>query len=261
MNAPSPANQSTPPWKQVSFWGLILSLVGMALSQLPPVKTWFAASAISAEVGNRAGVSSYLGLMGYQLFISLQNSGSKSITVAKLRLKLKRPDGAEQLIPAESYFRAIGGQDGPQNFPMTSVALGVGTGWSETVSFSNVPTPEQEKALGSLKIRTTQSIFDRQQKGEGRVSPMSGWTTADPAIAKEAEDLFRRTELPIGSYEATVLADVDGKETTIKRTRFVIYDFHVQTLMTQISDLQFGGGITIPKNPSKELWVVIAAVE
>ncbi len=246
---------SSAPFDQIPLWGFGLSIVSLALSQLPPIKTWFSAPHVSAEVASRTGVFNAFGAVGYQLYVSLRNDGNRAASVTGLRLRVKRPDGQELLVPAEAYMRFVGGQGGSQVFPVTSIGMPSGGTWTETVMFRRPLTPEEDSRAGRLKVNIAQSIFEGQQRGDGRHNP-NGWAVADAALVREAELLFQKTELSIGSYELALMADVNGRESVLKRLSLVIYDYHLLTLSSQMSDLKYGAGITMPMNPAKELWVI-----
>ena len=158
------------------------------------------------------------------------------------------------IVPAEAYMR-FGGQGGNQVFPVTSIGLPAGGTWTETVMFRRTLTPDEDSRAGRLKVNIAQSIFEGQQRGTGRNNP-NGWVEADPALVREAEALFQKTELSIGAYELALIADVNGCESVLRRLSMVIYDYHLLTLAAQMSDIKYGAGINMPMNPAKELWVI-----
>jgi hypothetical protein len=81
------------PWfERTEVWAVLVSILAIALSQLPPIRTWFASNKISVEVGSRIGLPNTVGISGFQVFLDLKNSGNRSVTVSKFILELTYPD-------------------------------------------------------------------------------------------------------------------------------------------------------------------------
>ncbi|MFZ5619555.1 MAG: hypothetical protein ACOY5W_00855 [Pseudomonadota bacterium] len=246
------------PWyKQTAVWGLVISVLALSLSQLPPIANWRARTDVGIELGKRVGLPNTIGMPGYQLFIELRNKGNRTIELSKLRLKLKYPNNTSKLLYAQTYQKIIPGQFSPLDFPVTTINLAPGTNWTEQVSFHPELSPEDDEHLAEIRLQMSASIQQQAMK-----NPQTGPVEAAADIVDRANKFFDRNfDLQKGQYRVSLLADVNGEERTLRDFSFTLYDYHKNTIISQKKDFRFGWGITFPVLFQKQVWAQISNVE
>ncbi len=242
-------------YKQTSVWGVVISVIALALTQLPPVGTWITRTKIEVELSKRVGLGNAIGIPGYQIFLNLKNGSNRTVDVAKFHLNLTYPTGARKRIEAQTYVKAISGQNFPQEFPMTAISIGVGTNWSEMVSFYPAFSPSDDEELGTHRLRISQSIFS---KAQGQPQQFAQLVAADSQVVDPAIKFFtRKFDLEKGTYKVVLEAVVNGSSVTLKEFTFTLYDYHIETLRSQVQDYKFGAGIYFPILPPKQVWALL----
>lgn len=241
------------PWyKQTSIWAVVISAMAIVLSQLPPVGSWIPSTKVSTEVGSRIGLPNSMGIPGFEIFIDMKNSGNKTLTISSLRLELKYPNGTVKPLAAQSYAKLISGQANSIDFPITSIALGVGASWSEVVSFYADLTPDDEQATSELRLKISSDIANKIQKVE---SPKP-WVEAEQSLVNEAVQLFNKNfDLKKGQYTFAIKCEANGRDTMLTEGSFTLYNHHIVTIRSQTDDYAYGAGIYFPVRHARQVWV------
>lgn len=179
------------PWyKQTAVWGVIISVLAIVLTQLPPVSNWRARNIIHVELGKRVGLPNTIGIPGYQLFVDLHNKGNRTIDLSKLRLRITYPNNTSKILLAQTYQKITPGQFAPLDFPITSISLSPETSWSELVAFYQELSPEDDETLLIFRFQISKSINDKQQQSMHTGAPIMGPVEADPLIVEQAVKFF-----------------------------------------------------------------------
>ncbi len=242
-------------YKQTAVWAVIISVIALILSQLPPIGAWIPRNDVKAEINKRIGLPSMIGIPGYLIIIDLTNTGNRSLTISNLKLEVVYPNSTATHIEAQSYLKILSGQPEPQSFPITSIKLNAGEGWAEMVLFHPMPSPNEEEEINRIKLQISQSIFSKI-----RALPRSQYNPnlsaeADPKFVAEAINFFnRRFDLEKGTYKASLICDVNGRKVTLKEFEFTLYDYHIKTFKSQPEDYKYGLEVI----PNKQVWALIS---
>ena len=239
-----------------AVWAVVISIVAIVLSQLPPLSTWLPQAELTAEIGDKIALPTNIGIPGYEFLVDLDNTGNRSLTLSNFRVELLWPNGTVKQAPAVSYFSP---SDNGQIFSLTTVRLKPADHWSKFLVFYPSATPTEEEQISRLTLQINGSIFSKRS-----TLPASKYTPevivpADPNFAAEAVDFFNhRFDLEKGAYKASLLCDENGGTVTIKKFGFSLYDYHIQTLRSQADDYKYGWGIGgSPVSQNKQVWAVI----
>lgn len=245
------------PWyKRTAVWTVLISMIAMILSQLPPIGTWILSPKVSAEVGSRIGLPNSMGIPGFQVFLDIKNTGNATISVSSLLLDLTYPNGTLKHLSAQSYAKLVSGQSTAIDFPITSIALNVGSNWSELVSFYADFTPSDEEATSKLRLQISQDIISKLAQ---RGWPAGGLATAAEPLVAEASQFFdKKFDLDKGKYAVSIKCSVNGKEVVLKQANFTLYDYHIAMIKSQKEDYKYGAGIYFPVNQPKHVWALLS---
>lgn len=86
-----------------SFWAVIVSIVALALSQLPPVHVLLKKAKIDFELYSKVSITHKVGNPNLQLHTIIRNVGGKKILIKGIRAKISR-DGNELTTLPGQYF-------------------------------------------------------------------------------------------------------------------------------------------------------------
>ena len=244
-------------YKQPAVWAIVISILAITLSQLPPISTWVPKTDLTAEIGDKIALPTNMGIPGYQFLIDLDNTGNRSLTLSNLKVDLLWPNGVVKQAPVGSYFSPSDAN--AQVFSLTTIRLRPGDHWSAFLVFYPSATPTEDEQISRLILQINNSIFSKRS-----VLPASKYTpevivAADPVLVAEAVDFFnRRFDLEKGVYKAALIGDENGHTLTIKQFGFSLYDYHIKTLRSQADDYKYGWGFGgSPASQNKQVWAVI----
>jgi len=246
--------------KTTSFWSLIVAIVAVSLSQLPPVKDWVKHESLIVKTSEKFGIAQAFGVLGFNLQLDLANDGNTPINAQKIRLNVVYPSGKARNLVAESYYSfsseaTKGGQ--PISYPITSIKLDPGQVWSEMVTFGQDFSPQLEEEMNSVRLKISQDIFKAQQN----IKP-GQW--APPVLLEASADSFalakklfeKNCDLEKGEYLVEMTVNTfNDRQIISKKYRFTLYDYHVVTIRSQVDDYKYGANIMMPGDRTKDVWV------
>jgi hypothetical protein len=76
-------------------------------------------------------------------------------------------------------------------------------------------------------------------------------------------DFFNKNfDLEKGQYKARISLYLEESDTVFeKEFEFIVYDFQIETIKSQVKDYQFGAGIYFPVNNLKSVWAKISNIQ
>jgi hypothetical protein len=256
---PKRKHSATKWYRQTAFWAVIISVIALILSQLPPIRTWIPNQDVKIEVGNRIGFPSNMGIPGYQILVDLKNTGNRSLTISNLGLEVTYPNGTAKRVDAISYIKILPGQSEPQSFPITSIKLNAGEGWTEMVGFTATPSPSEEEEINRLRLQIYQSYLSKVKAMSPSQYNPSFPIEVDSKVVAEASNFFnQKFDLEKGIYKAAVICDINGRKATLKKFEFTLYDYHINMYKSQAEDYKYGWGVYAPPDPNKQIWAVVS---
>jgi hypothetical protein len=249
-------------YKQTTVWAVIISVMALVLSQLPPVVTWIPKNQTKVEIGNKIWVGNNIGIAGYQVLIDLENNGNRNLTISNFELQVVYPNATVKLIKADSYLKNLPGQSVAQYFPITTIRLGVGERWVESLMFHPVPSPNEEEEINRFKLQISQSIWSKfQALGAAQYTPNIR-LAADSEFVNEAINFFNhRFDLEKGIYKVSLICDVNSEKVTLKRFEFTLYDYHIKAFKLQTDDYKYGYGLVTQADQNKQVWALISKID
>jgi hypothetical protein len=145
---------SVPLYLQWSFWAVVVAVIAIVLSQLPPIYTLLRRAKLDMELYTSILLTHTVGNPNVRLHLILSNVGGRSIKVKGMTLKLKRDGKDVGVLPAETYYQDPGSKT---TVLLTRFILKSRDEWAHLVIFLNYFVRADEK-----KYRNAESILKQE---------------------------------------------------------------------------------------------------
>jgi hypothetical protein len=236
-------------WKLRSeHFTVALAAVAIVLSQLPPISHWVARQQLAVNVDGRLGLPVNFGIVSYDLYVEVQNLGTRDVVLSDLRLEITEPTSNVREVPAALYVRQFQ-YDRPSPYASPRV-LSPGASLTENVEFTPVLSPDQEEELSNVRTRIESAILAKQVR-----STVPGqMVEVDERVVADAKAFFNKNfNLQKGKYLVRLMCNVDGRPTELRTASFMLYDHHVRMFKAQTEDYRLGFGLYYNSTVSKEV--------
>jgi len=223
-----------------TFWAVVVSLLAIVLSQLPPVHLLLRPRRLDVEVNSRIQVTHHVGNPNFSLFVSIGNTGGCELRVRRLRIEVWRDGMSLGMFPAQNYFETPSSQSSVLFVPFS---LKPGEHWSHAVSFLNFFDRQTEKSYRENQFALNADI---SRKIEARPKSDEKAVIAEQSLVAPFLQLFNKLfNLEPGEYVFSLSVDADpGSASYTKKYRFTMYESDTAELKRHTDDYKFGGGIS-----------------
>jgi hypothetical protein len=232
------ATAPTPLYLDWSFWAVVVAVLALVLSQLPPVYLWFRRARLDLETYSRIHITHKIGNPNVQLHLILSNIGGRTVKVKAITIKIIK-DGKELcVLPAQSYLQ---NPSDSNTLLFTSFTLKPKEEWAHIINFLNYFNREDEKNYRSAESRLKEDILEKRK------------------IQKNKEDLIETTNSLItpfmsmfndnfiwkpGEYEFSISVTASNNTGNInRRYRFTLFESDSIELSKVHHDYKYGDGI------------------
>jgi hypothetical protein len=231
---------ATPFYLDWMFWTVVVSLLAIVLSQLPPIYLLLRPRRLEVEVHSRVQLAHRVGNPNVGLVVGLTNSGGRSLRIRSFQLELSRDDKPLMILPAQNYFET---PSSTSSVLLVPFSLKPGENWSHSVNFLNYFDRQNEryyrKHLSDLNADIRQKLAARPKGTEEMV-------VADPNVVAPFIELFNKLFVwQTGEYVIALSVTTEpGSASYSKKYRFTLYESDTDDLKKQTDDYKYGGGIT-----------------
>lgn len=224
-------------WK---FWSALLSLIAIALSQLPPIKLWFRRKRIEVEVPSRILISHQVGNPNVAMAISLRNTGGRALLVRSIDIKLTRDGTDLGSFRAQNYFETPSSQTTALMVPFSMKPDDI---WVHGTNFLNFFARATEKHYRAIEWAIREDI---QKKLDAKAPEDKKLVEAESALVEPFLQLFDKLFIwEPGEYVMDLRVNTEpGSATFSKRYRFTLYESDTAELRKHTEDYIYGGRIT-----------------
>ncbi len=228
-------------YTDTNVWTVLLAGLSLILSQLPPVVTWWRPGRLVIELDERFTISHFLGHPNCQAYLSIRNTGARSVRVTKLRLDVTRPSGALITMPAVGYFQYVNSESHLALFPFS---VSAGSEWAHLTNCAERVTESDEHRLNSF-ISSLQTHFRNIEEGARATNPQADFPPlTPPEIWDQAKNEFDKCfSWERGEYHVQVAAQSRDKEWRSNKYRFTVYETAVTQLKGHVSAYISGDGL------------------
>ena len=233
-----------------STWSLVVAVTAIALSQLPPIPTWFALPELRIATRGAISVMHYLGNLELRLFLDLRNTGLKKIEIFQVHCILADEEKKKWLLRADHYESSSHPSSQlpyPSTSPIPVISLQPGSHWAEIVTCARFLNPTEEEQNLELVNKVSADIHEKYRDRVVK-SQHTSLIEIDESLIEEATRLFdERFSFEKGEYTLLLAAEgLDGEILSVTGYKFTAYSHHVKFLVAQNEDYKTGSGILHP---------------
>ena len=221
-----------------SLWAVVVAVIAIALSQLPPVHLWFRRARIDLEAYSRIHITHKIGNPNIQLHVILSNTGGRAIRVKGSTVKIIRDVKEIADLPAQSYLQ---NPSDKTTVLFTSFPLKPKEEWAHIVNFFNVFSREDEKKYKSAESDLMSDLIEKKKFSDDKTELVE--TTAELVVPFTSMFNKKYVWTP-AEYEIYVSVITSNASANIlKRYRFTLFESDSAELSKVKDDYKFGDGI------------------
>ncbi len=237
-------NVATPLYLDWSFWAVVVAALAIALSQLPPVLSWFKRAKLEIEPYSKIAITHKVGNPNIQLHLIINNIGGRKIRVKDIHVEVER-DGIEVAnLQAQNYLQSQSDKD---TLLFTAFSLKPGEEWAHITNFLNYFNREDENLFRSLE---KEMLSDFHAKRDTFGHDHKGLIEIESDLVQPFHEFFNRKFIwKAGEYNLNVFVRTDSpKVDLIRRYRFTLFESHVTHLHAITEHFKYGGEISWDPN-------------
>ncbi|WP_338802529.1 hypothetical protein V9L13_11195 [Pseudomonas sp. RSB 5.4] len=223
-------------WK---FWSLVVSVLAVILSQLPPIHLLLRPRRLEVEVHSRVQLTHRVGNPNLGLVVGITNSGGRSLRIRSMHLDLVRDGQPLVTLHAQAYFET---PSSTSTVLLVPFFLKPGDSWAHAVTFFNNFERQVDKAYRAdlARLRT-----DIRKKIDAQPPDKRELVEAEPQMIAPFSELFRKLFIwETGEYMFTLsVIAAPGSASYTKKYRFTLYESDTEELRQQAERYKYGAGI------------------
>lgn len=235
------ADAEIPLYFNWSFWAVVVSIIAVVLSQIPPIKELLKKAKLDLEVYSKISVTHKVGNPNLQLHLILSNIGGRNVRVKDIVVSISRDENYLTTLPAQNYLQ---NQNDQNTLLFTTFSLKPGEEWAHIANFLNFFNRGDEKIYQNIEGAM---ITDYREKAkELKIEENAGHLIEHPkGLVDQALDFYNSKNiwksgeyiLKVGVVTNNHLADIS------KEYRFTIFESHEEQLAAITEYYKLGGGI------------------
>ena len=220
-------------WK---FWHVVVTVVALILTQVPPLRVWLRAARLEVEVFSRIIFNHKLGNPNAFLCLSIRNIGGREARIRSINLQFERGTKETFTLPAQTYSPLAGGQGG---LLLTFFKLKSNEGWEHFVHFFNSFSRDDEKLARQLEWNLRNDIMSKKSVEKDQL------VFADPQSVQPLILFFTKhfRWMP-DEYTLVLEVNTEPKKATVKkRFRFTLFESDSAVLRDATQEYPIGAGV------------------
>jgi len=221
---------------------IILIIFSAALSQLPPMKNWRKRK-LNVKTLGKLTLNHFLGIPKIHMYISLKNTGGRSINVESIEATISEKNG--------KIFSLQGLYFSPTNtnfsYYLTNIELAPDQEWNNNIQFTKELSTSIKKEQRQIIKDMRKNINSRQFKS---TEPSNSWLDlqkyeTSPENLSEAKKFFEEHFIwNVGEYTLSLnFKCTDPVKDISKNFTFIIYDADENELKDHTEFYKKGAGI------------------
>jgi hypothetical protein len=228
-----------------NFWtglGVVIAVVAMALSQLPPISQMMKGTDIRISTPEEISLGHNLGNISVGVFLDIYNAGGYGVNISKIECSILEKDTGKTItFPARTYDN-----ENARSLSLGTITLSPDQHWTNTVyCYSYLPRAEQEQ-VNDLRSRIYDDVMGKREKLPTNVQ-MQTWIQLDEKLYQEVTAVFDK-KFPLtneGNYQFFIKAISDsGEILRISGFDFTLFKSNINELRKiKEKDYRYGSGI------------------
>jgi hypothetical protein len=248
------------------FLGVIVALIAVILSQLPPVHELLKGIKVKLIRPEQIAIGHFLGNLHVYLKLDIRNIGGREVNIGEVICIIReRHTESVRKMPARTYFsrQSAAPNQWIERSQVGTISLKPGEYWSETVDCYKLWTREEEEETNKIIGRFRRDIFNKNLLRQAQQCQLHQVVEVDEQLVCEAKNFFenkyKKIKLEKGNYNLIIAIISDSKSK--KELGLFGFDFTIfsSDFLTQsIEDYRYGYGISSPHPDAADLmWVRI----
>jgi len=222
-----------------TFWAVVVALIAVILSQIPPIKELMKKAKLDLEVYSKISITHKVGNPNLQLHLILTNIGGRNIRIKDISVSISRDEVKLTSLPAQNYLQS---QNDQSTLLFTTFSLAPTQQWPHITNFLNFFNREDEKEYQKIEGAMTADYREKAKETETEKGHM---IEHPKELADQAMDFFNAKFIwKSGEYLLKVNVKTTNDIANIsKKYRLTIFESHTEQLMAITEHYKLGGGI------------------
>jgi len=230
---------SIPFYLNWTFWTVLVALIAVVLSQIPPIHILLRKTRIDFELYSKISLNHKVGNPNLQLHIIINNVGGRKIRVKDITVSILRDGKPIVILPAQNYLQ---NQNDKSSLLFTTFRLSPSDEWAHIVNFFNFFNRDDEKKYRALE---GEMLADFREKSSKFPEVPKRPIVIENELVTPFHEFFKRHFIwNAGEYlmEVNVITDHEPANKTM-RFRFTVFESHTEQLKAITEHFKVGGGI------------------
>lgn len=225
-----------------TFWAVIVAMLAVVLSQLPPLHQLFRPAKLTMDVFSRMHITHKIGNPNAQLHVILTNVGGREVKVTRVAVRVRR-DGKE--VAELSALNYLQQPNDERSVLFTRITLKPKDEWAHLINFLNLWSRGDEKKYRAAELAIRNDI-NAQIKARHDAQDKTQELVEAPAVLvapfnRMFDDQFIWHP---GEYELTVTVGTAPAKAAVSHTfRFTLFESDATELEGAKEDFRFGDGV------------------
>jgi|GEM_PF-603434 len=236
-------NATIPLYLDWPFWTVIVALIAVVLSQIPPIHIILKKAKLDLELYSKLSLTHKLGNPNLQLHLIINNIGGRRVRVKSINAILSRDSVHIVKFPAQNYLQ---NQNDQSTVLFTTFSLDPQKEWAHITNFLNFFSREDEKQYQKIEGDLLSDFRAFKKNTSGRISAETEdlYEHSDELVRPAFEFFQKRFCWEPGEYKMSIHVETDFKSANItKNYRFTVFESHTETLTSIKEYFKYGGGI------------------
>jgi len=222
-----------------SFWAVIVALIAIFLSQVPPIKELIKKAKLDLEAYSKISITHKVGNPNLQLHLMLTNIGGRNVRIKSINIHLSKDDKHITTLPAQNYLQ---NQNDQSTLLFTTFRLSPNQEWAHITNFLSLFSREDEikyhQLEGEMKADYRINAKELKTKESHNVEHPQ-------KLIKDAFTFFNSKFIwESGEYGLRLEVTTDKNIANISKDyRFTIFESHTEQLKEITNYYKLGGGI------------------
>jgi hypothetical protein len=224
-----------------SFWAVVVALISVLLSQIPPIHEILKGAKLDLDIYHRITITHKIGNPNLQVYLLLSNVGGQTVKVVGINAIISRSESDEINLPAQNYYQKKNDQD---TVIFTRFNLDPSEEWGHITNFLKFFDREDEKAYLKMEndLRADYRIYKENSKTSGDNTEIYEHPKklVKPVFQFYDKNYFWKA----GEYLMSINIITDKQSANItKNFRFTIFESHEETLNSIKDYYKYGGSL------------------
>ena len=241
-------------WK---FWSLIISILALLLSQLPPLHLLFRKPKIDFEAYSKFFITQKVGNPNIQSHLIIRNTGGRRVRVKKITAKVLRDGKPIIELPAQNYIPDV---KDSRFVLLTSFDIEPNDEWRYQISFLRGFERKVEKEYRDSEILLRHEIHRVSQLEENKGKTLF---EANESFSTPFEEIFNDLFIwEPGEYEIEISIKTDTPSADLsKKFRLTIFESISEDLKKHVKGFKSGAGVYWDSPLYTGYWVDVSEVD